>query len=109
MDASHLEGLFSNVGNVQNVSLQDLVKDGVVRRVAYVDMSSADEIRDCIERFHGATEDGSVLTVTEDRPHVPDPNYRVKSLAARKARKKASMTPRVKRQPTARPIICKTP
>jgi hypothetical protein len=59
-------------------------------------MSSADEVRDCIERFHGLNEEGSVLTVTEDKPHVPDPDYRAKSVAARKTRKKAFMTPKVK-------------
>jgi RNA recognition motif-containing protein len=90
MDAASLESLFSSVGDVRKVSLQDLVRNGVIRRVAYVEMSSAAEVRDCIDRFHGMSEGGHTLTVTEDKPHVPDPELIAKRAADRKAKKKTT-------------------
>lgn len=90
-DAAHLEGLFSSVGDVRKISLENLTKNGVIRRVAYVEMASAEEMRNCIDRFHGMQEDGCTLTVTEDKPHTPDPNFRAKIIEARKAKKKAAL------------------
>jgi hypothetical protein len=89
-DVFELEGLFSNVGNVRKATLQEQVLKGVLRQVAYIEMSSPEEASDCIERFHGMTVDGYTLTVTADKPHVPDPTFRFKRpvvVAPKSARK----------------------
>lgn len=83
---SHLEDLFSNVGTVQTATLEDLVMNGVIRRVAYIEMSSAEEMSDCIDRYHGMKTDGHTLTVTEDKPHVPSVGFRPNRVA-KKAKK----------------------
>lgn len=102
-DVFRLEELFSNVGTVQKAVVQDLSTNGVTRRVAYIEMSSAQEALDCIDRFHGMKTDGHILTVTEDKPHVPDPHYRAKRQAALEAKKRAAMRPKKKPDVKAEP------
>lgn len=81
---SYLEDLFSNVGNVQKATLKDLILNGEVRRVAYIEMSTPEEVSDCIVRYHGMKADGHTLTVTEDKPHVPDASFRPSKPAKKK-------------------------
>lgn len=81
-----LECLFSNVGTVQSTKLGELVVNGVRRRVAYIEMATADEMADCIARFHGMKTDGYTLTVTEDKPHVAPPPRPRKSSKKRPTR-----------------------
>lgn len=73
MNAGDLEILFSQVGDVQKTTLTHREHKGVSRRVAYIEMSSPEEARDCIARFHGLKAGGYTLTVTENKVHVPDP------------------------------------
>lgn len=88
-NVSYLEDLFSNVGTVQRATLEDLILNGVLRRVAYIEMSSAEEMSDCIDRFHGMKTDGHTMTVTEDKPHIPDVNFRpLKVPKAKKSKKR---------------------
>ena len=77
-DVADLEALFSQVGNVQSSTLTERLCKGVPRHVAYIAMSSHEEVRDCIERFHGSKAEGYTLTVTENKKHVPDPNFSFK-------------------------------
>lgn len=87
INISDLEELFSNVGTVQTASLENLLMNGVIRRVAYIEMSSAAEMSDCIDRFHGMDTHGFRMTVTEDKPHVPDANFKPLK-AAKKSNKR---------------------
>ena len=77
-DVTTLENLFSEVAAVQNVTLTDREINGVPRQIALIEMTTLEGMQDCIERFHGMKADGYVLTVTEDKAHVPDPNYSYK-------------------------------
>jgi RNA recognition motif-containing protein len=107
-DASHLESLFSNVGNVRSVTLQEQVTKSGSRRVAYIEMSSPEDARDCISRFHAMKIDGHILTVTEDQPHIPDPDFRAKRMAAQAASKRAAVPPKKKgvvSDPVAQPLV----
>lgn len=89
MDATTLEDIFASVGTVKKVVLKTIHSgSGTPRLVSYIDMSSAQEVQDCIVRFHGTTTYGHTLTVTEDKPHVPDPNFQARRRAALKAKKK---------------------
>ncbi len=77
-NVTDLEILFSEVGTVNNAILTEREYKGVQRKVAYIEMSSLEEMQDCIARFHGMKADGHILTVTEDKAHVPDPNFSFK-------------------------------
>ena len=77
-DVADLETLFSEVGTVHSATMTDREYKGVLRKVAYIEMSSPEEMRECIERFHGMKSDGYILTVTTDQAHVPDPNFAYK-------------------------------
>jgi len=77
-DIADLETLFSEVGTVVKATLTHREYKGVQRQVAYIEMSSYEEMCDCIRRFHGMKSDGYILTVTEDKAHVPDPNFSYK-------------------------------
>lgn len=87
-DVLQLESLFSNVGTVRSATLQERATNSGVRQVAYIEMSSAEEVHDCIIRFHGAKFQGFILTVTEDKPHIPDPNFRTKRATALETKKR---------------------
>lgn len=77
-NVADLENLFSGVGTVKAAVIMDRQTNSSSRKVAYIEMSTLEEARDCIVRFHGMKSDGYVLTVTEDRVHVPDPSYSYK-------------------------------
>jgi RNA recognition motif-containing protein len=77
-DATTLENLFSEVGSVRKVTLTERPTKGVPRPVALIEMSTPEAMQDCIERFHGMKTDGYTLTVTENKVHVPDPNFTFK-------------------------------
>jgi RNA recognition motif-containing protein len=78
IDIADLENIFSEVGTVAKAVLTEREAKGVLRKVAYIEMSSAEEARDCIDRIHGMRVDGYTLTVTEDKIHIPDPNFSYK-------------------------------
>lgn len=80
-DLADLENLFSEVGNVTGAVFDERETKGVLRKVAYIEMSSFEEVRDCIDRFHGQDEDGYIMTVTENKQHVPNPNFSAKKPA----------------------------
>jgi RNA recognition motif-containing protein len=75
--AGQLEDLFGTVGNVESVVIKMEDRSGQSRRVAYVDMPNEDQGRDGIARYHGYQLDGLNLIVSEDKPHMPDPHFRV--------------------------------
>jgi RNA recognition motif-containing protein len=77
-DVTDLENLFSEVGTVRKATLTERECNGIQRQVAYIEMSSQEEARDCIDRYHGMKSDGYTLTVTEDKIHTPDPNFSYK-------------------------------
>lgn len=97
MDAGGLEDLFANVGTVKSVKVERQSAGGSLRWVSYVEMSSAEEVRDCIDRYHGKKVGAHTLIVTEDKPHVPDPQFHAKRAAAKRK------TPDEPRKKTARP------
>ncbi len=74
-DINAIESLFSSVGRVSSATLTEIEHKGGLRQVAYVEMSSDEEMQDCLVRFGGMKYLGFSMTVTEDKVHVPDPNY----------------------------------
>jgi hypothetical protein len=74
-DIRAMEVMFSAVGHVSKATLSETEYKNGPRQVAYIEMSSSEEMQDCIDRFHGMRSDGFVMTVTEDKVHVPNPNY----------------------------------
>jgi len=93
-EAGFLEDLFGNVGTVKKIEMRTILAGGIPRPVSYIEMSSAEEVRDCIDRYHGKTADGQTLIVTEDKPHVPDPEFRAKRAAAAKAKAQSQAKPK---------------
>lgn len=89
IDSSLLEDLFTTVGDVKSVVVRLESKSGTERLVAHIQMETEQQASDCIDRFHGHESHGQILIVTEDKPHVPDPNFqssRKKKAAEAKAR-----------------------
>lgn len=71
IDSSELTSLFEAVGEVMSSSVRmDMVR-GVERRVGFVQMATAQQALDGIDRFHGFRTHGEVLVVTSDQPHIP--------------------------------------
>ncbi len=91
VDASDLEDLFATVGDVESAVVEmKTSRSGSQLRVGYVQMSTVESARHCIERFHGQTKNGLSMVVTSDQPHVPDPNFKKnKKLAAAAAKARA--------------------
>lgn len=88
-NASTLEDLFTTVGDVESAEVQVKISNGIARRVGYVKMTTEQAAIDCIARFHNQRQNGQVLVVTEDRPHVPDPSLvKLKKKQASTAKKK---------------------
>ena len=88
VDSSDLEDIFTMVGNVQSAQVVRDSDTGASKCVGYVEMSTAQEANDCIQRFHGQPLSGQVLSVAKDQPHIstaPPP-----SLSKIKTRKKTS-------------------
>jgi RNA recognition motif-containing protein len=86
IDATGLEDLFMTVGNVEKADVVLDEETGASRGYGYVEMSTEQEAVDCISRFHGQKANGSILIVTEDKPHVPIPG--VHKVKAPKAQRK---------------------
>lgn len=66
-----IEGLFSQAGPVQSVSLVRDRATGQSRGFAFVEMESEEGARQAIERFNETELDGRRLTVNEARPQEP--------------------------------------
>ncbi len=66
-----IEGLFSQAGPVQSVSLVRDRSTGQSRGFAFVEMASEDGARTAIERFNDQEFEGRRLTVNEARPQEP--------------------------------------
>lgn len=88
LDCSGLEEMFTIVGNVR--STQILLNDvaGISRRFALVEMSTADEVQDCLRYFNGQVNDSHALIVRQDKPHVPLPPVFAKENPAARTRTK---------------------
>ncbi|MES2855008.1 MAG: RNA-binding protein [Bdellovibrionota bacterium] len=83
IDSGTLEDMFSSVGDVEACVVEMDTKSGSPRRVGYVTMTTEEGAKDGIERFNGFNKDGLHLIVTEDLPHVPNPEFKpVKRKAA---------------------------
>lgn len=76
LSSGDLEDMFNSVGDVESCVVEIDLSSGSPRRVAYVTMASEEGAKDGIERFNGFTKDGYRLIVTEDQPHVPNPNFK---------------------------------
>ena len=75
IESFDLSDMFSTVGDVESAVICMESVQGVERRVAYVQMASEQDVVNCIERFNGFEKNGKMMIVTEDKPHVPNPNY----------------------------------
>lgn len=75
LDATALEDLFMTVGDVESAVVSIDSSTGVERRVGYVKMATEQQAMDCIHRFNGQSNQGYTMIVTEDAPHVPNPNF----------------------------------
>lgn len=73
LDSSMLEEMFTMVGNVRNAQILLDVFSGASRRFGLVEMSTEDEVQDCIRYFSVQTRDDSALVVRENKPHIPLP------------------------------------
>lgn len=73
VDASDLEAMFTIIGNVRSARVVYSKETGVSEGVGYVEMSTREELENCILYFAGHINDGKTLMVREDRPHVPQP------------------------------------
>lgn len=73
VDSAILNDMFSSVGEVLNAAVEIKSARGNDYRVGYVEMSTRQEALDGIDRFNGQKKYGTVLVVTEDRPHIPIP------------------------------------
>ena len=71
VDSALLNDMFSSVGEVLNASVEIKTARGNDYRVGYVEMSTRQEALDGIDRFNGQKKYGTILVVTEDRPHIP--------------------------------------
>lgn len=89
-DANDLETLFGSVGDVVSAVVSNEGAVGQLRRVGHIEMATEEAALDCIARFHGKKENGSVLIVTEDKPHVPNPSLLKPNLLKSKSHKSES-------------------
>jgi RNA recognition motif-containing protein len=86
-DSAQLEAMFTCVGDVMSATASTETCNGKERRVGYVEMATEQEAVDCIDRFHGKSENGRTLVVTEDKPHIP--RFDKKEVAERSAAAKS--------------------
>lgn len=74
VDASELEAMFTIIGNVRSARVVYNNDTGISKGVGYVEMSTREEMENCILHFAGQPiNDGNAIMVREDRPHVPQP------------------------------------
>lgn len=90
VDSSLLNDMFSAVGEVVNASVEIKNTRGTDYRVGYVEMSTRQEALDGIDRFNGQKKHGSILVVTEDKPHIPGPTL-IKKKAKAPSRAKVKL------------------
>src|SRR5580698_2500905 len=89
IDSSDLEDMFTNVGNVQSAQVIIDTLTGLSKCVGYVEMSTEQEAVDCIQRFHGQPNDGQILSVTKDQPHISTAPPPSAAKARKNSRKKS--------------------
>ena len=74
VDASDLEDMFSIVGNVLSTRIVYNTDTGISKCIGYVEMSSREELENCILHFAGQfMKDGQKIMVRENVPFVPQP------------------------------------
>ena len=73
INCSDLEGMFMTVGDVIKAAVSMDSATGQSRGIGHVEMTTNAEAVDAIDRFHGMPNNGKILSVSEDRPHVPGP------------------------------------
>ncbi len=83
-DRYSLEDLLTMVGDVRTVRLEKVEDVGVMKTVAFVEMSEESHARNCIERFNNTSFRGVTLSVREDVVFVP----RVRPVATRATKSK---------------------
>lgn len=72
VDASELEHMFSMVGNVRSARVVYNPDTGVSKGMGYVEMSTREEMENCILHFEGQFKnDGQAIMVRENKPYVP--------------------------------------
>lgn len=85
VDASDLEDMFSMVGSVRSTRIVYNTETGVSKGMGYVEMSSREEMENCILHFEGQYKnDGQPIMVREDKPYVPQPKPIAKTVAKKK-------------------------
>jgi RNA recognition motif-containing protein len=80
VSASELENMFSMVGNVRSTRIVYHADTGVSKGMGYVEMSTREEMENCVLYFAGQTIDGQAIMVRENVPHVPKPRSKVRLL-----------------------------
>ena len=68
---AELEGLFGQVGAVTSANVISDKFTGKSRGFGFVEMADGQEVKQAIERFHGAELQGRALTVNEAKPQQP--------------------------------------
>ncbi len=71
-----LTNTFSQCGTVTSAKVITDRDSGRSKGFAFVEMSSASEAQESINRFHGTDMDGRAINVTEAKPMVPRDNSR---------------------------------
>src|SRR3954453_15917678 len=70
---NELQGLFSQAGAVQEVTLMQDKFTGKSRGFAFVTMGSEQDAQNAVAKINGQTIEGRTLTVNEARPREPRP------------------------------------
>ena len=83
-DRHSLEDLLTMVGDVRTVRFEKVEDVGIMKTVAYVEMSEESHAKNCIERFNKTSFRGVTLSVREDVVFVP----RVRAVTTRASKGK---------------------
>lgn len=67
---SELACLFSNVGDVESLTLEVNTESARGMSFGVVEMATADQAQDCVARFHGEMLMGSRLSMSSNKPRV---------------------------------------
>jgi hypothetical protein len=86
VDSWELESWFATVGDVSAVSVATVPGPDGDLRVGYVQMATAEQAADCIDRFNGQSRNGLMLKVREDKVHVPIIGFSAKKNKAQASR-----------------------
>lgn len=68
-----LEDLLTMVCDVQDLRLETSDDRGHIETVAYAQLNTEQDVKNCVDRFNGASFRGATLNVRDDKPFVPPP------------------------------------